>query len=139
MALGEKLFEATGNVVAFRVTKVHPVEGTTMEVSFVEDIKGIGNFPSGKNTGSGTMTQYPHGVMDASYTGFVALPEGATFMWWAHEKSKAVEGGKMKGLVMVSGYTNSQKYSWMNNLILALESEFDPATQQFKTTGYEWR
>jgi hypothetical protein len=50
-----------------------------------------------------------------------------------------VEGGKMKGLVMVSGYTNSQKYSWMNNLILALESEFDPATQQFKTTGYEWR
>jgi hypothetical protein len=57
MVLGEKLFEETGNVTSFRVTKVHPVEGTTMEVSFVSDIKGIGKFPSGKNTGSGTMTQ----------------------------------------------------------------------------------
>jgi hypothetical protein len=32
MALGEKLFEETGKVVGFKVTKVHPVEGTTMEV-----------------------------------------------------------------------------------------------------------
>ena len=139
MALGEKLFEATGDVVSFRVTKVHPLEGTTMEISFVEDIKGIGNFPNGKNTGSGTMTQYPHGVIDASYNGFVTMSEGDTFMWWAHEKSKTVEGGKAKGLVMVSGYTNSQKYSWMNKLILALDSEFDLATQKFKTTGYEWK
>ncbi len=139
MALGEKLFEATGNVVAFKVTKVHPVEGTTMEVSFVEDVKGIGKFPSGKNTGSGTMTEYPHGLTDAIYNGFVTMADGETFMWWAHEKAKTVDGGKMRGLVMVSGYTNSQKYSWMNNLIMAAESEFDPATQQFKTTGYEWK
>lgn len=139
MVLGEKLLESTGNLVSFKVTKVHPQEGTTMEVSFVEDIKGVGNFPSGKNSGSGTMTQYPHGVMDASYKGFVTMQDGETFMWWAHEKSKKVVGGKMKGLVMVTGYTNSHKYSWMNNLILALDSEFDPITQQFKTTGYEWK
>lgn len=139
MALGEKLFEGTGNVVAFKVTKVHPLEGTTMEVSFVEDIKGMGKFPSGKNTGSGTMTQYPHGVMDASYTGFVTMADGETFMWWAHEKAKQTENGRMRGLVMVTGYTNSQKYSWMNNIIFALESDFDPATQQLKTTGYEWK
>ena len=139
MALGEKLFEGTGNMVSFKVTKVHPVEGTTMEVSFVEDIKGIGNFPSGKNMGSGTMTEYPHGVMDASYNGFVTLADGATFIWWAHEKAKSVEGGKMKGLVLVSGYTNSQKYSWMNKLIIAIDSEFDSATQAIKTTGYEWK
>ena len=139
MALGEKLFESVGNVVTFKVTKVHPMEGTTMEVSFVEDIKGTGNFPSGKNTGSGTMTQYPHGVMDASYNGFVTMPDGETFIWWAHEKSKNVDGGKMKGLVMVTGYTNSQKYSWMNKLILALDTEFDIAGQQIKATGYEWK
>ena len=138
MALGEKLFEGTGNVAGFKVTKVHPMEGTTMEVSFVEDLKGIGKFPGGKNTGSGTMTQYPHGVMDGSYTGFVTFPDGDTFMWWAHEKARKVEGGKMKGVVMVSGYTNSQKYSWMNNLIIVLESEFDPATQQLRNTGYVW-
>ncbi|AFU58607.1 hypothetical protein Ngar_c16740 [Candidatus Nitrososphaera gargensis Ga9.2] len=34
MALGEKAFEESGNVVGFKVTKVHPIEGTTMEVSF---------------------------------------------------------------------------------------------------------
>jgi hypothetical protein len=139
MTLGDKLFVETGNVTAFKVTKVHPVEGTTMEVSFVSDIKGTGRFPNGRNVGSGTMTQYPHGVVDASYQGFVTTQEGEQFVWWAHEKSKVVEGGKIKGLVMVSGYTNSQKLSWLNNVIMALEAELDPMAQQFKTTAYEWK
>lgn len=139
MALGEKLFEESGNVEGFKVTRVHPVEGTTMEVSFSSQIKGVGKFPSGKNIGSGTMTRYPHGVVDASYQGMVMTGEGEQFMWWAHEKSKVVEDGKIKGLIMVSGFTNSQKLSWMNNLIMALESEFDPAALQFKTTAYEWK
>ena len=39
MALGEKLFEESGNVLGFKVTRVHPVEGTTMEVSFTSEIK----------------------------------------------------------------------------------------------------
>jgi hypothetical protein len=34
MALGEKLFEESGNLTGFKVTKVHPTEGVTMEVSF---------------------------------------------------------------------------------------------------------
>jgi hypothetical protein len=142
MALGEKLFEESGNVVGFRVTRVHPIEGTTMEVSFTSEIKGFGKFPSGRNIGSGTMTQYPHGVVDASYQGtlMTGTEEGEQFMWWAHEKSKVVEGsGKTKGLVMVSGFTNSQKLSWMNSLIMALESEFDPGAMKFRTTAYEWR
>jgi hypothetical protein len=41
-------------------------------------------------------------------------------------------------MVMVSGFTNSQKLSWMNRLIMILESEFDPAALQFRTTAYEW-
>ncbi|MDQ3851399.1 MAG: hypothetical protein M3299_01030, partial [Thermoproteota archaeon] len=69
MSLGEKLFEESGKVVGFKVTRVHPVEGTTMEVSFISEIKGFGKFPSGRNVGSGTMTQYPHGVVDVSYQG----------------------------------------------------------------------
>ena len=139
MALGEKLFEESGNVVGFKVTRVHPVEGTTMEVSFNSELKGFGKVPSGRNIGSGIMTQYPHGVVDASYQGTLMTSEGEVFMWWAHQKSKVVEGGKIKGMVMVSGFTNSQKLSWMNSLIMLLESEFDPIAQQFRTTGYEWR
>jgi hypothetical protein len=139
MALGEKLFEETANITGFKVTKVHPVEGMTMEISFTTDLKGIGKFPSGKNMGSGVATQYPHGVIEGSYQGAVMTAEGEQFIWWAHEKSKVVEGGRRRGLVMVSAFTNSEKLSWMNNQIWALELELDPAAQKFRTTAYEWK
>ena len=140
MGLGEKLFEESGNITGFKVTKVHPIEGVTIEASFTSEIKGIGRFPSGKNLGSGTMTQYPHGIVDASWQGSLMIAEGGDqFIWWAHEKSKVTEDGKVKGLTMVTGFTNSQKLSWMNNLILALESETDLKSQTFKITAYEWK
>jgi hypothetical protein len=140
MALGEKLFEESGNVTGFKVTKVHPIEGVTMEVSFTSEIRGIGRFPSGKNLGSGTMTHYPHGIVDQSNQGSVMTAEGSDqFIWWAHGKGKVVEGGKVKGLIIVTGFTNSQKLGWMNNLIMALESEFDPESKKFKITAYEWK
>ncbi len=40
---------------------------------------------------------------------------------------------------MVTEFTHSQMLSWMNNLILALESEIDLESQKFKNTGYEWK
>jgi hypothetical protein len=139
MAFGEKLFEENGKVVGFKVTKVHPVEGMTMEISFTAEIKGFGKFPSGRNIGSGVTTLYPHGVEDTSLQGtFMTAEEGEQFMWWTHKKNKVAEGGKMKGIVMVSGFTNSQRLSWMNRLLIAGEFESDPATQQFRVTGYEW-
>jgi hypothetical protein len=144
MALGEKLFEESGSLTGFKITKVHPIEGITMEVSFVSEIRGVGRFPSGKNMGSGTVTQYPHGIVDGGYQGSMMMTttEGANaeqFVWWAHEKTKAVEGGKFKGLTMMTGFTNSQKLSWMNNLILALDLETDPESQRFKADAYEWK
>ncbi|MDQ4016496.1 MAG: hypothetical protein M3136_12130, partial [Thermoproteota archaeon] len=139
MALGDKLFEESGNITGFKVTKVHPIEGVTMEVSFTSEIRGIGRFPSGKNLGSGTMTQYPHGMVDQSNQGSVMTNEGDQFVWWAHGKGKVVEGGKVKGLIIVTGFANSKKLSWMNNLIMALESEYDPESKMFKITAYEWK
>ncbi|HZE77130.1 MAG TPA: hypothetical protein VE089_01125 [Nitrososphaeraceae archaeon] len=35
-------------------------------------------------------------------------------------------------------FTNSQKLSWMNNLIIALEAACSVFAQKFKATGYEW-
>jgi hypothetical protein len=140
MALGEKLFEESGNVTGFKVTKVHPIEGVTMEVSFTSEIRGIGRFPSGKNLGSGIITHYPHGIVDQSNQGSMMTAEGSDqFIWWSHGKGKVVEGGKVKGLIMVTGFSNSQKLGWMNNLIMALESEFDPESKKFKVTAYEWK
>jgi hypothetical protein len=149
MTLGEKLFEENGNVIGFKVTKVHPIDGVTMEVSFLSEIRGIGRFPSGKNLGSGTVTEYPHGVVDGSYQGsfITTTAEGGSnsssngdqFVWWAHEKTKMIEGGKFQGLTMMTGFTNSQKLSWMNKLIIALDLETDPQSQKFKATAYEWK
>jgi hypothetical protein len=48
------------------------------------------------------MTQYPHGIVDGSYQGSFMTTEGGSgdhFVWWAHEKTKMVEGGrKFKGI-----------------------------------------
>ena len=131
MALGEKLFEESGNVTGFKVTRVHPIEGVAMEVSFTSEIRGIGRFPSGKNLGSGTMTHYTHSIVDQSNQGSLMTTEGDQFMWLAH--------GKGKGLIIVTGFANSKKLAWMNNLIMALESEFDPESKKFKITAYEWK
>jgi hypothetical protein len=140
MVLGEKLFEESGNITGIKVTKVHPIEGLTMEVSFTSEIKGIGRFPSGKNLGSGTMNQYPHGVVDASWQGSLMMAEdNFPFIWWAHEKGKVADGGKINGLITATGFTNSPKLSWMNNLIIAIELVYDPSSQKFNGTAYEWK
>ena len=138
MALGEKLFDEVGKTVAFKVGRVHPVEGTTMEVTFVSEIKGAGRVPNGENMGSGVTTHYPHGSVDSSYQGVFTSAEGEQFMWWAHEKGRVVEG-KTKGIVIVSGFSNSQKLSWMNNVVIAIDSVYDPVAQQFKGTAFEWK
>lgn len=140
MVLGEKLFEDSGNITGVKVIKVHPIEGVTSEVSFTSEIRGEGRYPSGENLGSGTMTKYPHGVIDATWQGSLTIAEGSDqFMWWAHEKSKVVEGGKIKGLNIMTGFTNSQKLSWMNNLIIVLEIDGSVSSMKFKATGYEWK
>lgn len=138
MPLGEKLFEETGKVMGMNVKPVHSVEGTTIEMSFASEIKGVGNFPTGRNLGSGTVTQYPHGIVDAAFQGQVTTAEGEQYLWWEHEKSRVLEGGEFKGIIIVTGYTNSQKLSWMNELVIAIDVEFDPDSQEFKGTGYEW-
>ena len=139
MALGEKLFEESGNIVAVKVTKVHPIEGLTTEVTFTSNIKGEGKFPNGKNLGSGAMTRYPHGVIDGTFQGVITTENGDQFMWWPHEKNKVVDGEKIRGLTIVTGFTNSEKLAWMNNLILALEVEGSTLSNEFKAVAYEWK
>jgi hypothetical protein len=140
MALGEKLFEESGEITGLKITKVHPVEGVTTEVSFTSEIRGEGRYPSGQSLGSGIMTKYPHGIIDGTWHGSLMIAkDGDQFMWWAHEKSKVVEGGNIKGLNIMTGFTSSQKLSWMNNIILALEVSGSVFSQKFNATGFEWK
>ncbi len=139
MALGERLFRETGNLIKLDIKSVHPVDGIRMEVSFTSEIEGFGRFPSGKNVGSGTVVQYPHGIIDANYQGVEITTEGDQYIWWAHEKSKVVEGGVVKGIMISTGHGNSQKLSWMNNLVVVSEMQTDIRNQRFEGIGYEWQ
>jgi len=109
------------------------------EVSFISEIKGFGKFPSGRNIGPCVIIKYPHEVVDASYQAMMMTTskEGEQFIWCAHEKSRLEDDRKIKGRVIVSGFTKSEKLSWMNRRIMILESEFDLASQQLRTTAYE--
>ena len=138
MALGQKLFEEVGKITNFKVAKVHPLEGVTTEVSFISDIKGIERYPSGKNLASGTMTKNPHGIIDSVWHGNFTTQNAEEFMWWAHEKSKVTEDGKIRGLNLVTGFTNSQKLTWMNNLIIVVELVGSVYSEEFSATAYEW-
>jgi hypothetical protein len=140
MVLRDKLFEENGNIIGLKITRVHPIEGLTTEVTFTSEIRGEGRYPSGENLGSGIMTKYSHGVIDATWQGSLTIAEGGNqFIWWTHEKSKIVESGKIKGLNIMTGITNSQKLSWMNNLIIVIEIDGSISSMKFKATGYEWK
>ncbi|MDQ3838358.1 MAG: hypothetical protein M3297_03710 [Thermoproteota archaeon] len=55
------------------------------------------------------------------------------------EKRKMVESGNIKGLNIMTGFTNSQKLSCMNHLIFVLKIASSVFFQKFKATGYEWK
>ena len=111
MALGEKHFEESGEITGFRITKVHPSAGVITEVSITSE----GRYPSGQSLGSGTMTKYPHGIIDGTWHGSLMIAEdGSQFLWWAHEKSKVLKNGNIRGLNIMTGFTNSQKLSCRN-------------------------
>ena len=79
-------------------------------------------------------------MIDGTWQGSLTIADGSDqFMWWAHEKSKVVEGGKIKGLSIMTGFTNSQKLSWMNSLITVIEIDGSVSSMKFKATGYEWK
>jgi hypothetical protein len=138
MGRGEKLFEEVGKITNFKVVKVHPLEGITTEISFASDVRRIGRFPSGKNLASGTMTRYHHGIIDATWQGTLTSENDEQFVWWSHEKAKVRQGGKINGLNIVTGFTNSQNLSWMNTLIIVVELAASVNSDEFCAVAYEW-
>jgi hypothetical protein len=79
------------------------------------------------------MTKYPHGIIDGTWHGSLMIAEGGDqFIWRAHEKSRIEEGANIRGLNIMTGFTNSQRLCWMNNIILALEISGSVFSQRFK-------
>ena len=110
MALGEKLFEESGPVTSTKKYKGPSSRRHNDGGRFHGRYPCIGKFPSGKNMGSGTMTEYPHGLSDASFHGFVTTAEGEQFLWWAHEKTKMSQDGKSRGISWSAAVPIFQSY-----------------------------
>jgi hypothetical protein len=58
-------------------------------------------------------------------------------MWWAHEKRRVLEDGKIRGLNIVTGFTNSQNLSWMNSLVIVVELAGSVYSEEFCAAAYE--
>jgi hypothetical protein len=88
---------------------------------------------------------WPHNMRVPAYDDFndemkgISEVGGEQFIWWSHEKSKIFEDAKIKGLNIMTGFTNSQKLSWMNNLIIVVEIDGSISSMKFKATGFEWK
>jgi hypothetical protein len=78
---------------------VHPAQGLTTEVSFIFEIKGEGRFPIGEKLGSGIMTKYSHGIIDAASRDSISTATGQ-FIWWVH-------GSRITGYNILTGFTAS--------------------------------
>jgi hypothetical protein len=104
MALGEKLREIGINSEV-KVVRVHPAQRLTTEVSFIFEIKGEGRFPIGEKLGSGIMTKYSHGIIDAWRDSFSTAT--GQFIWWVHEKSEVAKGSRITGYNILTGFTAS--------------------------------
>jgi hypothetical protein len=61
----EKNSEESGEITGLKITRVHPIERVTTEVSLTSEIRGEGRYPSGQSLDSGIMTKYPHGILTA--------------------------------------------------------------------------
>jgi len=83
--LGEKLFDEAGRILGFKITRVHPVEGTTMEISIASEIIGTRRVLNGNNVGSGAITQSHHEMVEGSYQYAFTTADRDQFLWWAHE------------------------------------------------------
>ena len=136
MALGEKVAEEKGKITGMSIKSIGP-EGATIEFSMVSQIKGFGRTPNGRNMGTMTAVEGPN-TSTSTGQGMVVTEDGEMLPWHALGVSKMV-GGKSKGITLVTFSTRSQKYAWMNDVLLVVATEGSADFSEFSTTGYEWK
>jgi hypothetical protein len=135
MALGEKLFEEKGKVTAGFIHQIN-LEGVVMKQSFTSEIKGFGKWPSGMNMGSGMVKMMPGGHARGKWHGIFNLSDGEMVVWKGSGRSKRT-ANSIKGVMLISFMTMSEKYKWMNDVIAIAEVSGDAMT--FSDVTYEWK
>jgi hypothetical protein len=136
MALGEKVAEEKGSIIGMSIKSID-ANGMSIEFSFASEITGIGRFPSGRNVGTFSGLDGPH-TNRSTGQGVVFTKDGEMLPWHGSGIDKRV-GDKIKGAFLVTFTTMSQKYAWMNDLLIVLDSQASADMTQFSDTAYEWK
>jgi len=135
MPLGEKWFEEKGRMTMTYIESIDS-NGVVMKQSFESDLKGMGKFPSGKNMGSGTIYVKPSGKAHGKWQGILMTADGEMVTW--HGKGQSVRAGpKVKGVMLLSFMTISEKLKWMNMVTGVMDITGD--MMEFASVGNEWK
>lgn len=135
MAQGEKLFEEKGKVITALIAHIG-VEGVVMKQTFTSEVKGHGKWPNGVNMGSGMVKILPNGMARGKWHGIINMADGEMATWKGSGRSKRT-ANSIKGVMLISFMTMSEKYKWMNEVIAIAEVSGDSMT--FTDVGYEWK
>jgi len=137
MALGEKVGEDRGTGTGVTVKSTGP-EGVTIEVNYMGEVKGSGRFPDANYVGTLTVVQAPSGISRSTNQGLMTTKDGETIVFKGFSTGKS-GGVKTKDVTLLTFMTGSQKYAWMNDLILVREGEATPDFKEFKGITHEWK
>lgn len=132
--MGEKLFEEKGKVTMTFVDAVDAT-GMTMKQSFSSEITGFGRCPSGMNMGSGTIMMHQNGKAYGKWFGMMMTEDKEMIVWKGSGHSKK-EGEGIKGIMVITFMTESEKYDWMNSIIAVADLEGN--MMEFSDVAYEW-
>ena len=135
MALGEKLFEEKGKMTIPFIKEID-ANGITMKQSFTSELKGFGKWPSGMNLGSGKIVVNQSGKGHGKWHGIITTSDGEMVVWAGSGRSKRT-AKTMKGVMLLTFMTNSEKLKWMNDIIVVTDIAGD--MMEFTDVGYEWK
>jgi hypothetical protein len=135
MAMGDKLFEEKGKMTMTFVESID-ANGLVMKQSFNSDVMGVGKFPSGMNMGSGTIWTGMDNKAHGKWHGMMMTQDNETIVWKGSGHSKR-DHGAVRGIMVVTFMTKSEKYGWLNSIIVV--NEIEGNMMEFKSTAYEWK
>jgi hypothetical protein len=135
MAMGDKLFEEKGKMTTTFVDSID-ANGRVMRQSFNSDIMGIGKFPSGTNMGSGTIRIDMDSKGHGKWHGMMMTNDNEMIVWKGSGHSLRHKGD-IKGIMVVTFMTKSEKYAWMNSIIVV--KDIEATLMDFNINAYEWK
>jgi len=128
--------EEKGSAIGMSVKSVG-AEGTTIEVSFVSEVQGFGRYTGGRNLGTLTALEGPNTSSNTGQ-GVMVTKDGEYLPWHTCGISRRV-GDRVKGINLVAFSTHSQKYAWVNDVLLVLDTDSAADFSQISDTAYEWK